>query len=191
MLEAIGAARHHVHVEYCIIRNDELRPAVHRCARREGARRRDGPARLRRRRVRPCRPALLPPPHGGRRQGGSVLPGLFGLVNFRINFRNHRKILVVDGDVGFIGGYNIGVEYLGEGSPRPLARRPPPARGRRRPVASGTLPDGLELRGPRLPRAWVTGSSRNRGPRGPSPARIASWRPRHPEDDDQGGTSSK
>lgn len=29
----------------------------------------------------------------------------------RINFRNHRKILVVDGDVGFIGGFNIAEEY--------------------------------------------------------------------------------
>lgn len=32
---------------------------------------------------------------------------------FRINFRNHRKIVVVDGRVGFTGGYNIGREYLG------------------------------------------------------------------------------
>ena len=32
---------------------------------------------------------------------------------FQINFRNHRKILVVDGQVGFIGGLNIGDEYLG------------------------------------------------------------------------------
>jgi cardiolipin synthase len=32
---------------------------------------------------------------------------------FQLNFRNHRKILVVDGQVGFIGGVNIGDEYLG------------------------------------------------------------------------------
>ena len=32
---------------------------------------------------------------------------------FQINFRNHRKILVVDGKIGFIGGLNIGDEYLG------------------------------------------------------------------------------
>ena len=31
----------------------------------------------------------------------------------RINYRNHRKILVVDGTVGFVGGVNIGDEYLG------------------------------------------------------------------------------
>ncbi len=37
-----------------------------------------------------------------------------GLRNsFQLNFRNHRKILVVDGSVGFVGGLNIGDEYLG------------------------------------------------------------------------------
>ena len=32
---------------------------------------------------------------------------------FQINFRNHRKIVVADGEVGFVGGHNIGDEYLG------------------------------------------------------------------------------
>lgn len=31
---------------------------------------------------------------------------------FQINFRNHRKLLVVDGKTGFIGGNNLGDEYL-------------------------------------------------------------------------------
>jgi cardiolipin synthase len=32
---------------------------------------------------------------------------------WRLNFRNHRKIVVIDGEVGFVGGHNIGDEYLG------------------------------------------------------------------------------
>jgi len=32
----------------------------------------------------------------------------------QINFRNHRKTVVVDGKVGFIGGLNMGDEYMGE-----------------------------------------------------------------------------
>ena len=32
---------------------------------------------------------------------------------FQLNFRNHRKIAVVDGDFAMIGGMNIGSEYLG------------------------------------------------------------------------------
>jgi cardiolipin synthase len=37
-----------------------------------------------------------------------------GLRNrFQINFRNHRKIVIVDGRVAFVGGLNIGDEYMG------------------------------------------------------------------------------
>lgn len=32
---------------------------------------------------------------------------------FQINFRNHRKLLICDGRVGFVGGINLGDEYLG------------------------------------------------------------------------------
>lgn len=41
----------------------------------------------------------------------------FFLTNiFRINFRNHRKLVIVDGEIAFVGGLNIGMEYLGFGS---------------------------------------------------------------------------
>ena len=33
---------------------------------------------------------------------------------FQVNFRNHRKIVVADGTIAFIGGHNVGDEYLGE-----------------------------------------------------------------------------
>ncbi len=32
---------------------------------------------------------------------------------FQINFRNHRKIVVADGEVAYVGGLNVGNEYLG------------------------------------------------------------------------------
>ncbi|KIH80765.1 cardiolipin synthase [Pseudomonas batumici] len=35
------------------------------------------------------------------------------LNRFQVNFRNHRKVVVVDGLVGFVGGHNVGDEYLG------------------------------------------------------------------------------
>jgi cardiolipin synthase len=37
-----------------------------------------------------------------------------GLRNrFQINFRNHRKIVIADGQVAYVGGLNIGDEYMG------------------------------------------------------------------------------
>ncbi len=41
------------------------------------------------------------------------LPVKFPLLNNKINFRNHRKIIIIDGSIGFVGGLNIGDEYLG------------------------------------------------------------------------------
>ena len=35
------------------------------------------------------------------------------LNRFRLNFRNHRKIVVVDGGSAFVGGLNVGDEYMG------------------------------------------------------------------------------
>lgn len=49
---------------------------------------------------------------GGGRRGG---------YPFRVNFRNHRKIVVVDGRSAFVGGHNVGDEYLGK-SENPVLR---------------------------------------------------------------------
>lgn len=35
------------------------------------------------------------------------------LNKLQLNFRNHRKLLVIDGELGFFGGINIGDDYLG------------------------------------------------------------------------------
>jgi cardiolipin synthase len=37
---------------------------------------------------------------------------LFGPA--RLNYRNHRKLVMVDGEEAWVGGHNVGVEYLGE-----------------------------------------------------------------------------
>ena len=39
-------------------------------------------------------------------------PALFRRVHFRMNYRNHRKILIVDNEVAYVGGFNIGREYV-------------------------------------------------------------------------------
>ena len=40
-------------------------------------------------------------------------PVSFPWVFFTLNRRNHRKISICDGHIGYIGGYNVGDEYLG------------------------------------------------------------------------------
>ncbi|MCM3569509.1 cardiolipin synthase [Neobacillus mesonae] len=48
--------------------------------------------------------------------GGQVevfFPSFLKLINFRINNRNHRKLCIIDGKIAYIGGFNVGNEYLG------------------------------------------------------------------------------
>ncbi|HYC20703.1 MAG TPA: cardiolipin synthase [Candidatus Bathyarchaeia archaeon] len=114
LIAAIKEAHDHVHLEYYIWRNDalgrEIRESLAERARAgvdvkllcDGL----GCARL--------------PIHFFdelRRAGGQVaffFPSLVRSVNLRSNFRNHRKIAVIDGKIGFVGGFNIGDEYLGK-----------------------------------------------------------------------------
>ncbi len=53
---------------------------------------------------------------GLRRAGGEAaafFPSRIPYVNIRVNYRNHRKLVIVDGKIGYIGGFNVGDEYLG------------------------------------------------------------------------------
>ncbi len=51
---------------------------------------------------------------------------------FQLNFRNHRKNVVVDGKYAWIGGHNVGDEYLGLNSASATGATPIPGwRGRR------------------------------------------------------------
>lgn len=52
-------------------------------------------------------------------EGGKVcefFPSWLKFININMNFRNHRKIVVIDNNVGFVGGFNVGDEYLGKDS---------------------------------------------------------------------------
>jgi len=114
MLEAIRSARHHIHLETFIFQPDDsgrlfLDALAERA--RAGVEVRFlydamGSRRLHRWTLRPLRAA------GGKCSAFLPLNPLRRRI--QINLRNHRKVLVVDGQVAFTGGLNIGDEYLGK-----------------------------------------------------------------------------
>jgi cardiolipin synthase len=114
MLEAISAAKHHVHMEFFIFQPDGAgRQVLDLLAQkaRQGIEVRllydaMGSLRLHRWIHQPLRAA------GGR--CSVFLPISLLRRRIQVNMRNHRKIMVVDGEVGFTGGLNIGDEYLGK-----------------------------------------------------------------------------
>ncbi|MDR1454581.1 MAG: cardiolipin synthase [Tannerella sp.] len=112
LLEEIGRARHHIHLQYYIF---------------------DGDATGRR-----VQQALIDKARAGirvrviyddvgswhakntffaemRKAGIQVYPFLrvaFPVLTSKVNYRNHRKIVVIDGRVGFMGGMNIADRYI-------------------------------------------------------------------------------
>ena len=47
-------------------------------------------------------------------QTGIFFPAILGRLQPRFNYRNHRKIAVIDGKYAYVGGFNIGKEYIGK-----------------------------------------------------------------------------
>ncbi|TYR81277.1 cardiolipin synthase [Priestia megaterium] len=43
----------------------------------------------------------------------AFFPSKLRFINLRLNYRNHRKLVIIDGKIGYVGGFNVGDEYLG------------------------------------------------------------------------------
>lgn len=43
---------------------------------------------------------------------GIFFPPILGRLQLRVNYRNHRKIVIIDNRIGYVGGFNIGREYI-------------------------------------------------------------------------------
>lgn len=113
IFEALARAEHYVLVQFYIVRDDDL-----------GRRFKAALIGCRERGVRVCflYDAIgchdLPRGYLRDLRDAGVQVGAFtGTTRrarrFQINFRNHRKIVVVDGRTSFVGGHNVGDEYLG------------------------------------------------------------------------------
>lgn len=46
-------------------------------------------------------------------QYAEFFPSKFKLFNTKLNYRNHRKIVIIDNEIGYVGGFNIAREYVG------------------------------------------------------------------------------
>lgn len=112
LLAEIATARHHIHLQYYILADDlttrRLCDAL--CAKvREGVRVRilyDDVG---------CAGVKNSFFESLRRNGIEVYSFLrvaFPLFTSKVNYRNHRKIVVIDGRVGFVGGMNIADRYV-------------------------------------------------------------------------------
>jgi len=113
--QAIKDAEDHIHIEYYIFSNDdvggELADLLIQKA-KEGVRVRiivDGVGSLGFRRK------FFKKLRSGGVEIHEFMPVLFPSFTSKINYRNHRKIIVIDGKIGFTGGINLDDRYLNNG----------------------------------------------------------------------------
>ena len=115
LLQAIRTAKHHIHIEYYIYEYDEIGTAIIELLiqkAKEGVEVRFiyddfGSPSIKKETEKQMKEA-----------GAAVHP--FHKVHFyllanRINYRNHRKIVVIDGQTAFVGGINVSDKYINNG----------------------------------------------------------------------------
>ena len=112
LIEDIKNAKRYIHIEYYIFKNDMIGKIVINELTKKAE---DG-----------LEVRLLVDSMGSRKltkkaikkysdAGGKYsifFPGIVPHINTRVNYRNHRKIVVIDGEYGYVGGFNVGKEYI-------------------------------------------------------------------------------
>lgn len=110
---ALNEAKHHIHLFYFIVKEDELAERlknllIQKAA--EGVKVRFG--------IDGLGSVKLSDAYLDSLKAAQIEVAIFNPIQSfyhisRINWRNHRKVIVIDGKIGFTGGLNIGNEYLG------------------------------------------------------------------------------
>lgn len=113
LIEDIKRAEKFIHIQYYIIRNDVLFNRIKEVLLKkieEGVEVRilfDGMG---------CR--AVPRSYWNKLEKSGIkvvtfFPATMRRLHLRINYRNHRKIVIIDNEIAYVGGFNIGKEYIG------------------------------------------------------------------------------
>ncbi|WP_209125790.1 cardiolipin synthase [Alkalihalobacillus sp. BA299] len=113
ILQTLKMAKRHIHLVYYIVRHDEVGQEIKEILiskAQEGVKIRFlydavGSWKLSKKYIQELREAGV--------EMRPFAPVKLPFLTHKINYRNHRKIVVIDGHVAFVGGLNIGDEYLG------------------------------------------------------------------------------
>ena len=113
LIEDIGQAKEFIHIQYYIFKNDvvfeRLKDALLKKV-AEGVEIRilyDAMG------CRTMRKSIWKKLNKAGIETAEFFPALFGRFQFRVNYRNHRKIVVIDNKVAYVGGFNVAKEYVG------------------------------------------------------------------------------
>lgn len=116
IIKALSKAKHHIHMEYFIIRDDNIGNIIKNILiekAKSGIEVRViydsvGSWKLKKEYTQSLKEAGV--------EIYPFFPVIFPVLSRELNYRNHRKVIIIDGKIGYLGGLNIGDEYLGDNS---------------------------------------------------------------------------
>ncbi|KJD33336.1 cardiolipin synthetase [Tamlana nanhaiensis] len=111
LLSDIEAASHHIHLEYYIVKDDDIGAKLLNllCKKaKEGVTVRLSYDDVGSKISKQMKAQLT---NSGVKHF-AFMPVLLPRFTGKMNYRNHRKVAVIDGEIGYVGGINIGDEYL-------------------------------------------------------------------------------
>lgn len=114
LLEDLRGAKHSIHIQYYIIKDDEVFAAIKEVLIQKAGQGVEvrilfdamGCRSMKKREWKRLNSLGI--------ETAEFFPALLGKLQLRINYRNHRKIVVIDGKIGYTGGFNIAREYIGK-----------------------------------------------------------------------------
>ena len=115
LLREMSNAKESIHLDYYIIKDDEIGTKIIDllCNKaREGVKVKliydDVGSSLSRNSLRKLRESGV--------EAYAYMPVLFSRLAYKANYRNHRKIVIIDNEIGFVGGINIKDKYINNGT---------------------------------------------------------------------------
>ncbi|MDE7270052.1 MAG: cardiolipin synthase, partial [Acetatifactor sp.] len=112
LLEDLKSAEHFIHIQYYIIRNDVLFDRIVKVLAERAAAGVEVRVLFDAMGCRSVRHSYWRRLNEMGIQTAEFFPALLRRFQLRINYRNHRKIVVIDNKVAYVGGFNIGKEYI-------------------------------------------------------------------------------
>lgn len=113
LVEDLKKAEHFIHIQYYIIRDDEVFDAIRKVLLEKVSQGVEVRILFDSMGCRSVKRAVWKSLRSAGIETAEFFPAILGRLQLRINYRNHRKIVVIDGKIGYVGGFNVAREYVG------------------------------------------------------------------------------
>lgn len=113
LIEDLENAESFIHIQYYIIKDDEVFDAIRKVLIEKAAQGVEVRILFDSMGCRSVKSSMWKTLRNAGIETAEFFPAILGRLQLRVNYRNHRKIVVIDGKIGYVGGFNVAKEYVG------------------------------------------------------------------------------